>query len=172
MIDGLVELYQLTFDLRWLQAARDLADTMIEQFWDERNGGFFQTSHDHEALIARPKDFVDNAIPSGNSVATDVLLRLAVLTGEDRYSSYGETILLLLREGMTRYPLAFGHLLCALERYIARPQEIAIIGDPDRCANAGAARRGTSAFPAQRGADWCSIGYCRRRCRFRCAAVS
>ncbi len=130
MIDGLVELYQLTFDLRWLQAAKDLAGTMIEQFWDERHGGFFQTSHDHEALVARPKDFVDNATPSGNSVATDVLLRLHALTGEERYYTLAETILLMLREGMARQPLAFGHLLCALERAISRPQEIAIIGDP------------------------------------------
>ena len=130
VIDGLVELYQLTFDLRWLQAARDLAGTMIEQFWDERNGGFFQTSHDHEGLIARPKDFVDNAVPSGNSVATDVLLRLHALTGDERYYTLAETILLMLREGMARQPLAFGHLLCALERVLGRPQEIAIIGDP------------------------------------------
>ena len=130
MIDGLVELYQLTFALRWLQAAKELADTMIEQFWDERHGGFFQTSHDHEGLIARPKDFVDNATPSGNSVATDVLLRLHALTGDERYYTLAETILLMLREGMARQPLAFGHLLCALERAISRPQEIAIIGDP------------------------------------------
>ncbi len=128
--DGLVELYQLTFDLRWLQAARALVDTMIELFWDQRQGGFFQTSHDHEGLIARPKEVVDNATPSGNSVAADVLLRLHALTGEERYYTHAEAILLMLREGMARQPLAFGHLLGALERYISRPQEIAIIGDP------------------------------------------
>ena len=130
VVDGLVELYQLTFELRWLQAAQELADTMIEQFWDDHYGGFYQTSADHEALVARPKDFVDNATPSGNSVAADVLLRLHALTGEERYYTLAETILLLLREGMARQPLAFGHLLCALERAISRPQEIAIIGDP------------------------------------------
>jgi hypothetical protein len=130
LVDGLVELYQLTFDLRWLQAARDLTDAMIEQFWDQRQGGFYQTSHDHEALVARPKDFVDNATPSGNSVATDVLLRLHALTGEERYYTHAEAILLLLRDGMARQPLAFGHLLGALERCISRPQEVAIIGDP------------------------------------------
>ena len=128
--DGLVELYQLTFDLRWLRAARGLADAMIERFWDERNGGFFQTSNDHEALIARPKDFTDNAVPSGNSVATEMLLKLAVLTGDDRYASYAESSLLLLRESMMRFPLGFGHLLGALERYVSRPQEIVVIGDP------------------------------------------
>jgi hypothetical protein len=128
--DGLVELYQLTFDLRWLEAARGLVDTMIELFWDQRQGGFFQTSHDHEGLIARPKEVVDNATPSGNSVAADVLLRLHALTGEERYYTHAEAILLLLRDGMARQPLAFGHLLGALERFVSRPQEIAIIGDP------------------------------------------
>ena len=129
--DGLVELYQLTFDLRWLEAARGLVETMIDLFWDPRHGGFFQTSHDHEGLIARPKDFVDNATPSGNSVAADVLLRLHGLTGEERPYTHAEAILLLLRDGMARQPLAFGHLLGALERIISRPQEVAIIGDPD-----------------------------------------
>jgi len=127
--DGLIELYQLTFELRWLEAARDLVDTMLDLFWDQRQGGFFQTSRDHEGLIARPKDFVDNATPSGNSAATDVLLHLHALTGEERYFTHAESILLLLREGMARQPLAFGHLLGALERFISRPQEVAIIGD-------------------------------------------
>jgi hypothetical protein len=131
LADGLVELYQLTFDLRWLEAARRLVDTMIDLFWDERQGGFFQTSHDHEGLIARPKEVVDNATPSGNSVAADVLLRLHALTGEERYHTHAEAILLLLRDGMARQPLAFGHLLGALERFVSRPQEIAVIGDPD-----------------------------------------
>jgi hypothetical protein len=129
--DGLVELYQLTFDLRWLEAARGLVDTMLDLFWDQRQGGFFQTSHDHEGLIARPKDFIDNATPSGNSVAADVLLRLHSLTGEERPYTHAESILLLLRDGMARQPLAFGHLLGVMERYISRPQEIAVIGDPD-----------------------------------------
>jgi uncharacterized protein len=134
--DGLVELYQLTFDLRWLEAARQLVDTMIDLFWDQRQGGFFQTSHDHEGLIARPKDFVDNATPSGNSVAADVLLRLHALTGEERYYTHAEAIMLLLRDGMARQPLAFGHLLGVLERIVSRPQEIAIIGDLDAPARA------------------------------------
>jgi uncharacterized protein YyaL (SSP411 family) len=112
--DGLIELYQLTFELRWLEAARGLVDSMLDLFWDPRQGGFFQTSHDHEGLIARPKEVVDNATPSGNSVATDVLLRLHALTGEERYLTHAEAILLLLRDGMARQPLAFGRLLAAL----------------------------------------------------------
>ncbi|MCS6843306.1 MAG: thioredoxin domain-containing protein [Caldilineales bacterium] len=128
--DGLIELYQLTFDPRWLQAARNLAEAMLERFWDGDRGGFFQTSHDHEALIARPKEVVDNAVPSGNSAAAEVLLRLHAFTGEERYHAHAEAVLLMLRQGMVRMPLGFGHLLCVLERYLARPQEVAIVGDP------------------------------------------
>ncbi|MEI2691240.1 MAG: hypothetical protein V9H69_16655 [Anaerolineae bacterium] len=63
--DGLVELYQLTFELRWLEAARGLVETMLERFWDPRQGGFFQTSHDHEGLIARPKEVRGQRHPFG-----------------------------------------------------------------------------------------------------------
>ncbi len=130
VIDGLVELYQLTFEPKWLATARQLADTMIDLFWDERHGGFYQTSVDHEALITRPKDFVDNAVPAGNSVAASVLLKLYALTAEERYHTYAEAILLLLREGMARQPLAFGHLLTALEQVLSGSQEIVLVGDP------------------------------------------
>jgi uncharacterized protein YyaL (SSP411 family) len=103
---------------------------MIAQFWDEERGGFFFTSADHETLISRTKDFYDNATPSGNSVAAHVLLRLALLTGEDRYREVAERVLRMLRSAMLRAPQAFGHLLCALDFYLASPDEIAIIGAP------------------------------------------
>ena len=128
--DGLIELYQLTFEPRWLRAAHALADAMLARFWDAEQGGFFQTSHDHEALLTRPKEFIDNAVPAGNSVAADVLLRLHAFTGDERYLVHGEAILLLLRDAMARQPLAFGHLLGVLERALSRPQEVVVIGDP------------------------------------------
>jgi len=136
LIDGLLALYQLNFDVRWLEFSRELADAMIEQFWDEEAGCFYQTSHDHEPLVARLKDVVDNAVPAGNSVAADIIGQLAVLTdGRTRasgrsYASYAEAILLLLREAMARQPLAFGHLLSALERRLVRPLEVAVVGPP------------------------------------------
>ncbi len=128
--DGLIELYQLTFELRWLRAARQLADAMLTQFWDDEHGGFFQTSRDHETLLTRPKELLDNATPSGNSVAADVLLRLHALTGEERYLTHAEALLLLLRDAMARQPLAFGHMLAVLERLLGRAQEVVIVGDP------------------------------------------
>jgi uncharacterized protein YyaL (SSP411 family) len=128
LIDGLLALYEASFDVRWFNEARALADTMIEQFWDAGQGGFFFTSADHEALISRTKDFYDNAIPSGNSVAAHVLLRLALFTGEARYRELAERVLRLISHDLQRMPSAFGHALCALDLYFAEPYEIAIVG--------------------------------------------
>jgi len=131
LADGLLSLYEATFDTRWFREARSLAEVMINQFWDEKEGGFFFTSSDHEKLITRTKDWYDNATPGGNSVAAQVLLRLALLTGEESYRPKAERILSLLKPAMMRSPNAFGHLLCALDLFLASPHEIAIIGSRD-----------------------------------------
>jgi uncharacterized protein YyaL (SSP411 family) len=125
--DGLVALYEATFAPRWLQAAIELADTMLARFADTENGGFFDTASDHEALITRPKDVFDNATPSGNAVAADVLLRLALLTDRPDYQRAAQSVLELLRPAMLRYPL-FARSLSALDFLLGRPKEIAIIG--------------------------------------------
>ena len=131
LIDGLLALYEATFDQRWFEEARALAETMVEQFWDAEDGAFFFTSADHEALITRTKDFYDNAIPGGNSVAAHVLTRLALLTGEESYRQKAEQVLKLLKPAMLRVPSAFGHLLCALDTFLASPYEVALIGAPE-----------------------------------------
>jgi uncharacterized protein YyaL (SSP411 family) len=131
LADGLLALYEATFDLRRFEEAQGLAETMIGQFWDETDGGFFFTGTDHEALITRTKDWYDNAIPGGNSVAAHVLLRLSLLTGEQDYRQKAEVILKLLAPAMLRSPNAFGHLLCALDLSLSPAAEIAIIGSPD-----------------------------------------
>lgn len=131
LIDGLLALYEATFDPRWFEEARALAETMIEQFWDAEDGAFFFTSADHETLITRTKDFYDNAIPGGNSVAAHVLTRLALLTGEGSYRQKAEQILKLLKPAMLRAPSAFGHLFCALDTFLASPHEVALIGLPE-----------------------------------------
>ena len=129
LLDGLLSLYEATFDERWFVAARDLADTMIALFWDENEGGFFFTSHDHEQLIARAKESYDNATPSGNSVAASALQRLAMFTNDARYRDYAERTLKLLANQIARFPNAFGHLLCALDLALSNAHEIAIIGE-------------------------------------------
>lgn len=130
-IDGLVTLYQATGELGWLEEATALADGMIAEFWDDEDGGFFFTGKSHEELIVRSKDYFDNATPSGNSVATEVLLHLAALTANQGYSRKAVTIFRLLRDTLKQYPSAFGRLLGALDFYRSTPKEIAIVGDSD-----------------------------------------
>jgi uncharacterized protein YyaL (SSP411 family) len=131
LADGLIALYGATFDPRWLAEAHALAETMVDQFWDDESGGFFDTGKDHEALIARPKSVFDNAIPAGNSVAVEVLQRLAVLYDDADYAGKASRVLEGLWETMTRYPTGFGRILSALDFSLATPQEVALVGDRD-----------------------------------------
>ncbi|MGH7224849.1 MAG: thioredoxin domain-containing protein, partial [Gemmataceae bacterium] len=129
LLDGLVSLYEATFAPHWIEAALDLAEVMIEQFWDADEGGFFYTGRDHEALIARGKDPHDNAIPSGNAMAVTALLRLVKLTGRMDLQEKAETTLRLYRGLLGAHPLAAGQMLLALDFHLGPVQEIAIIGD-------------------------------------------
>jgi len=131
LVDGLISLYEASGELTWIESAISLADKMIEQFWDEVNGGFFFTGKSHEELIVRSKDFLDNATPSGNSVAVLVLLKLAEFTGNEDYQRRAMTMLRLLANQMRRYPSAFGYALCGLDFYLSTPKEIALVGNPD-----------------------------------------
>ena len=92
LADGLLALYEATFDERWFTVARDLMDRVLARFADPA-GGFFDTADDHERLVTRPKDVQDNAVPSGNAMAARVLLRLAAWTGEGRYRDAAERAL-------------------------------------------------------------------------------
>jgi uncharacterized protein YyaL (SSP411 family) len=129
--EGLLALYEATFETRYFSEARRLVDLMIERFWDETNGGFFFTSSDHEELITRTKEFFDNAVPSGNSVAALVLQKMSLLTGNHDYQQRALTIIRTVRQVIARHPSAFGYLLCALDFYLSEPKEIAIVGKPD-----------------------------------------
>jgi uncharacterized protein len=129
LADGLLASYEATFDERWFVAARELMDAVLEHFADTA-GGFFDTADDHERLITRPKGLQDNALPSGNSMAALVLLRLAALTGEGRYRSAAEDALSLVADIAHRYPTAFGQWLVATHQALAEVDEIAIVGDP------------------------------------------
>jgi uncharacterized protein YyaL (SSP411 family) len=128
--DGLVTLYEATFETRWLAEAENLCDAVLELFWDEERRAFYDTPADHEELVTRPRDVYDNASPSGTSVATDVLLRLSLLLDRDDYRARAEAVLDSLSGGMERLPGAFGRLLAALDFYLSQPREVAIIGDP------------------------------------------
>jgi uncharacterized protein YyaL (SSP411 family) len=126
--DGLLELYRASGEIKYCDEARRIADLMITEFWDEENGGFFFTSNDHEELIVRNKDLYDNATPSGNSVAADVLLKVAVLSGEEKYERFAVTVLRLAAAQLRRHPQGFGRSLSALEFHLSQTKEVAIVG--------------------------------------------
>ncbi|MEO8042095.1 MAG: thioredoxin domain-containing protein, partial [Acidobacteriota bacterium] len=129
LADGLIALFQASGEPRYLAEAKRLADLMITEFWDEESGGFFFTSSDHEELIIRNKDFYDNATPSGNSAAADVLLKLSKFYGEDKYERFASTVLRLASTQLTRYPQGFGRALSAIEFHLSPVKEIAVIGE-------------------------------------------
>ena len=131
LMEALLSLYEATFESKWIHEAEELARTMVSKFWDEQNKGFYFTASDHEPLISRPKEFFDNAIPSGNSVACSALLRLSRLTMNDRWRDYVRPVLQMMLAPMTEHPSAFSHLLCALDFYLAAPREIAVIGNSE-----------------------------------------
>jgi uncharacterized protein YyaL (SSP411 family) len=126
--DGLLALYQLTFDEHWLQQAVSLAEIIIDQFTDDHQGGFYFTGRDHEELIARTKDFFDNATPSGNSVAADVLLRLSALLGRDDFRKHAERTIAAVEGHLAAYASGFGRMLAAVDFAVGPSMEIGIVG--------------------------------------------
>jgi uncharacterized protein len=130
LADGLISLYEATFDERWIREACLVSGQMIEKFRDPQGAGFFLTPENHESLIHRPKEFIDNATPSGNSVAVSALLRLWKLTGDSRWSGPAVSILESMAGVMAHQPAACAHMLCALDFHLGHPKEIAVVGNP------------------------------------------
>ncbi|MDE2844913.1 MAG: thioredoxin domain-containing protein [Chloroflexota bacterium] len=131
VIDGYIALYEATFRREWLDRAVTLADTMNELFWDEDVGGFYDTGSEHEVLVTRPRDVFDNAQPCGGSVASEVLLRLAIITGNEDYNLKGSRPLRALSRVMSQAPGGAAYWLGVLDFYISLPKEIAIFGCGD-----------------------------------------
>jgi uncharacterized protein len=138
LVEGLLRLYEATLEVRWFDAARETADSMIERFADDERGGFFTTSNDHEELIARRKDVGDHPIPSGNSSAAYGLLRLSALTGERAYEQRAVGTMRLFAPAAARHPDAFGHLLQAIDFHLSPVREIALVAPANGAA--GSAR--------------------------------
>ncbi len=125
--DGLLALYEATFDRRWLEASRGVAEEMLRLFWDPGAEAFFDTGADHEALVVRPRNLFDSAVPCGTSVAADVLLRLAVLTGQERYEGTAVAAIRPVAPLLMRYPSGFGRLLSALDFHLGIVVEVALV---------------------------------------------
>jgi hypothetical protein len=130
LTEGLLNLYEATFDERWVSEAVSLTDNMIERYSDEPGGGFFFTASDAEKLLTRTKDADDGVVPSGNSVSAMNLLRLAILTGNRHYREKAEFIFRAFAPLALRSPTRFDRLLCAVDFYYGRPKEIAIAAAP------------------------------------------
>jgi uncharacterized protein YyaL (SSP411 family) len=128
LLEALVSLAEVD-DVAWLDDARRTADDLLARFADETGAGFFTTGSDAEALIVRPKDVQDGATPAANSLACHGLLRLAALTGEARYEEPARRWLRTLAPALAEHPSAFAYLLAALERAVAAPLEVALVGD-------------------------------------------
>jgi uncharacterized protein YyaL (SSP411 family) len=128
VIDGLLELYQTTFETRWFVEALRLTKVVLEHF-EADDGGFYDTSDDHEELIIRPRNMQDGAVPSGNAVMGYNLLRLTGFTAETRYEDAALNIYRALGSVLGEYPMMFGKVLIGLDIVLRRPIEIALIGD-------------------------------------------
>ena len=132
LILGLIDLYEASFEPSYLIAARDFMEVMIDQFWDDVDGGFFYTGRDHEELIVRSKNPFDNATPSGNSTGAMALLRLGTLLEREDWRDMGARILHLFGRHIQEVPSGFGNMICALDLYLQGAVEVAVLGDRDR----------------------------------------
>ncbi len=129
--NGLVDLYEADFDPQWLQEATELADAMLAQFYDAKEGGFFQTDGRDPSVIVRSKEDYDGAEPSGNSMATLLLLRLAQFTDRAKYRDAAEKTLQIFGGHLTKAPQVVPQLLCALDFYLSQPKQIVVAGKAD-----------------------------------------
>ena len=129
LIVAFLRLGELTGEARWVHAASQTADTMLDWFWDPHQGGLYTTADDAPALVVRQKDVHDNATPSANSVAAHGLLRLSALLGEPRFRNHADRILQLLASVAKKAPAAVSNGMLAIELRQRGLVELAIVGD-------------------------------------------
>jgi hypothetical protein len=146
LASGLLDLYEATFDLRWLREAQALHVTLADDFWDAESGGYYQSGASRDRTLPRRKPADDGALPSGNAVAAENLVRLAALTGDESYSRRAAEVLRALGRGLTAAPTGAPRLLGVLEALLDRAREVVIVapaaGDDDgRSALLAAVRR-------------------------------
>lgn len=125
---GLLDFYEATLDRSALERAIDLTNVMVREFWDSSGGGFFYTGKSHEQLVSRSKPVFDASVPSGNAKATELLLRLYHLTGNEDFLSKAEIVLRSYSHAMESQPFGFAHMLCALNFYLRKPNDIVLVG--------------------------------------------
>ncbi|MFO7714185.1 MAG: thioredoxin domain-containing protein [Desulfosarcina sp.] len=131
LIAALLDLFEATVDLHWLEHAVELHQTLIEQFADVDDGGFFMTAHDHETLIAREKPSLDGALPSGNAVALKNLLRLSTLIPDPSYLQRAQQGLRAFSIVMDANPSAFGEMLQVVDDFVHPPHQVIVVTPAD-----------------------------------------
>ena len=124
-----MSLYELTFDDRWLDRVRAMSQAVVEWFWDDDIGAFYDTASDHETLITRPRDVTDNAVPSGTSLALELLARCAELFHDADARRRATYVVETLAPSIARYPSAFGHLLGTADMLVNGAVEMAFVGE-------------------------------------------
>ncbi len=129
LISGLLELYEATFEIKYLKSALDFNEYLLEHFWDEKNGGFYFTSSSGEQLLVRQKEIYDGAIPSGNSVCMLNLLKLAKITANNKFEDYARKTLKVFSENIKAAPIAYTQSLCGVDFIIGPSYEIVIVGN-------------------------------------------
>ncbi|HYM51994.1 MAG TPA: thioredoxin domain-containing protein [Candidatus Dormibacteraeota bacterium] len=128
--DGLLATYAALGAPEHLELAAALMERAGAEFWDDASGTLFDTSPEHDRTVARPRSLIDNATPSANSVAADVLLRLALLTGIPDHDRRARSILRAVAPALERQPTAFGRMLSAADRALAEPLDAVVAGEP------------------------------------------
>jgi len=128
LANGLLSLYEATGDVQYLLEARQVLDQALTWFWSDDTATFYDTAHDHEALVGRPRELSDNAVPSGTSLVTEALIRCGTFYGDDHLRALTERVLLPLAETASEIPLGLSHLLCAMDDFVGPLHEIAIVG--------------------------------------------
>jgi len=126
-INGLIDLFEIEPNIQYLENAVSLTKILIKQFWDEKTSSFYFTSNDHESLIIRPKNNYDLSMPSGNSVASGVLLRLYHLVSDESFLTVTTKILKKHARQAAENPFGFGYLLNIIHMFLEKPTEITIL---------------------------------------------
>ncbi|MFA6541259.1 MAG: thioredoxin domain-containing protein, partial [Bacteroidota bacterium] len=127
LVSGILDLYDATFDYRWIEFAADLSGTMIALFWDSAEGGFYDTSGKDPSVLVRMKEAYDGAEPTGNSIAATALLRLYELTGETSFKTYSEKTIKYFSTMLIQSPQVMPQMMCALDRFISPPEHLVFV---------------------------------------------
>ncbi|MBI2071050.1 MAG: thioredoxin domain-containing protein [Elusimicrobia bacterium] len=131
LVQGLLDLYEATFDARWLEWAIELTETQNKLFYDSQNGGFYMTAIGHDKnLLVRTKEDSDNVEPSASSIAALNLLRLAQFTDRKDFREAAEKTLTLFAQQLKQQPRSLPQMLAALDFYLSKPKQIVIAGEP------------------------------------------